>query len=95
MTILKYFLLSSFILEAIFKIIAFGMWFESDTYLAEHWNKLDFAIVLSNVCTLIWPVLGLDWTMVLRVLRVLRILRNDNSNVNMKILVITFMDSLI
>ena len=95
MTFLNYFTLVSFIMEVSFKIISFGMWFESDSYLAEHWNKLDFTIVLCNVLTEIFPVLNLNWTRVLRVLRVLRILRNDNSNVNMKILVITFMDSLI
>lgn len=95
MIVIDYYILASFIMEVTFKIVAFGMWFEEDSYLAENWNKLDFIIVLSNVLTLMFPVLNLDWTTVLRVLRVLRILRNDNSNVNMKILVITFMDSLI
>ena len=95
MKVIDYYILASFIMEVTFKIVALGMWFEDDSYLAENWNKLDFIIVLSNVLTLLFPVLNLDWTKVLRVLRVLRILRNDNSNVNMKILVITFMDSLI
>ena len=70
------------------------MIFDEGSYLDENWNKLDFLLVIASVATNIFPVLNLGWVNTLRVGRVLRILRNDDSNVKMKVLVITFLDSL-
>lgn len=55
MSFLKYFLFSSFLLEVVLKIIAYGMIFEDDSYLADHWNKLDFFIVVANIANEMFP----------------------------------------
>ena len=45
---------SIFILEMILKIIAFGFFFDMNSYLYDSWCRLDFVIVLFSI---------LDWSL--------------------------------
>ena len=46
--ILEYFFTLVFALEFVFKVVAHGFIFGERTYLKDHWNKLDFVVVLAR-----------------------------------------------
>ena len=65
-------------IEMGFKIFALGIYFNSNAYLKDYWNILDFVIILSGYVTLIFSSSSLNLS-VLRALRVLRPLRTISS----------------
>lgn len=72
----NYIFAAIFIIEAILKLIAYGI-----SYFYNSWNKFDFFVVAASILDLILELLGgqsggfLNVTRVMRVLRVTRILR--------------------
>lgn len=51
------FFTSVFTLEAILKIIAFGLIFGKNTYLKDPWNWIDFLVVITSLISLS-PIIG-------------------------------------
>jgi len=74
-----------FMVECIFKIIGWGMFFEQGTYLRDGWNVMDFIVVTSGAVEMLG--LGGGGLGFLRLFRVLRPLRSLNRVPEMKKLV--------
>jgi len=92
-----------FLIEMIFKIIAFGFIFNEGTYLKDNWNRIDFVIVIVSLIdlqNLISKYTGnissssLNFLKVLRLLRTLRPLRFISHNVQLKIIITALLDSI-
>ena len=64
-----------FVVEMLLKIVVQGFYWGSKTYLKDHWNKLDFLIVLSSILTWIFEFVQLADVHFFRAFRVLRALR--------------------
>ena len=75
------------------KIISFGFVIDPGAYFRDSWNKLDFLIVIMSILDQSIPSLNLPFIKILRLLRILRPLKFLSSNINMKILVTTLMES--
>ena len=99
------FLNTVFILEAIFKICALGFAFDEGSYLSDNWNKIDVLIVICSIFdyeNLIEKyILGSDrssssqFLKVLRLLRTFRPLRFISHNENLKLIIMSLVDSIL
>ena len=75
------------------KIIAFGFFFDDNSYLRESWCQLDFFIVLCGLIDASSTDINIPIIKILRLLRTLRPLRLISHNKNMKIIVIALLES--
>ena len=73
-------LLAVFTTEIVVKIMGFGFYGTSTSYLASSWNCLDFAAVVVSYITLLMTILPDGFGRVLRVCRAVRPLRMINKN---------------
>lgn len=87
---MEYFFTAVFFLEFILKILAMGFIFESNTYLRDGWNVLDFVVVSSSILSLV----GSFNLSAIRTIRILRPLRSIKSVPGLRILVASLLDSL-
>jgi len=90
-----------FILELIVKITALGFVMSKGAYLRDHWNKLDFFIVITSVYSFSSfnnsDMVNANQLAVLRVFKILRILRPLRiiaKNSQMKIIITSLLDSI-
>jgi voltage-dependent calcium channel T type alpha-1G len=75
-----------FIMEAILKMIAYGLIFcGSTSYLRSSWNALDLIIVIISVTSLMLPTTNLNSIKVIRLMKILRPLRVISRNEGLKI----------
>ena len=77
-----------FLLEALFKIIAMGFLFGTNTYLTDAWNWLDFTVVVSSLLNELPSMRGVSG---LRTFRLFRPLRTLTTMPSMRILIGTLM----
>ena len=88
-----------FFLEFFLKIIAYGFFYDKNSYLRDSWNQLDFVIVVFSMIEFFQDILnpqdgeGLIFIKILRLMRVLRPLRFISRNQNMKLVVIALLES--
>ena len=80
-----------FILEAVLKILAFGLVIGDHSYLESRWEKLDFLIVITILIDLTVSQVNLK---IIKLLRALRPLRIISKNLNMKVIISALGDSL-
>lgn len=80
-----------FVLEAVFKIAAFGFVLHKRSYLRDPWNVLDFTVVIIGLISMLPSVPNLKS---LRMMRVLRPLRSINAVPTMKRLIATLLQSI-
>jgi len=83
-----------FDLEALVKIIAYGLIFNATSYLKDFWNILDFAVAVASSADVIVVGIDIPMVMVLRLLRTFRPLRFLSHNKDMKLLVKTLFKSM-
>lgn len=88
----KYVFTVLFIIEFILKVIAYGFVLEPYSYLRDAWNWLDFIVVISSLINL-FPQINAN-LFALRTFRLLRPLKSINALPNMKIFIITLINSL-
>ena len=69
------------------KILTRGFIWESDSYLRDNWNRLDFLVVFMPTLEIFIPNQSLVFIEVLRLLRILRPLRFISKNPQMKLIV--------
>jgi hypothetical protein len=74
-------------LEALFKIIVYGFFFDKGSYMRDTWNVLDFIIITIGIMDASLSFINVPMIRVLRLLRTLRPLRFMSHNKNMRILV--------
>ena len=84
-----------FILEFLIKSVAFGFFQGQSSYIRDHWNQLDFIIIIFSVIDLSVSNINLSSLKSIRVLRTLRPLRFISHNVSMKVVVVALFDSVI
>lgn len=93
-----------FISEFIIKTISLGFVMDEGSYLRDHWNKLDFLIMiiqLIEIQTIAIKLEGGDisnssqFIKILRLLRILRPLRFISQNKDLKIIIICIFDSVV
>ena len=77
-----------FLLEALFKIIAMGFLFGTNTYLTDAWNWLDFTVVVTSLLNELPSMRGVSG---LRTFRLFRPLRSLTTMPSMRILIGTLM----
>ena len=82
--------LALFVMEMCLKIIALGFWRERHTYLTDHWNRLDFVVVILGIIA----AFDLGNFSAIRTVRVLRPLRTLQGFAGMRQLVVTLLKSL-
>lgn len=87
------FLTIVFSIECLMKSICYGFLFEPKSYLRDHWNQLDFFIVVVSILDLSLSYFNIPMIKVLRLLRVFRSLRFVTHNANMKVLVAALLRS--
>ena len=83
-----------FIFEMVVKMIASGIFMDEGSYFRESWNQLDFVIVLSSIFDMCLSGSRIKTIKVLRLLRTLRPLRVISHNEELKIIVVSLMDSI-
>ena len=83
----------TFSIEFLMKSISYGFIFDPESYLRDHWNQLDFFIVVISILDLSLSYFNIPMIKVLRLLRVFRSLRFVTHNANMKILVAALLRS--
>lgn len=71
MDVITYF----FILEAIMKIIAQGLYYHKNAYLKNNWNFVDFFVVLASILELVITLFFGDDVPSFKMLRALRVFR--------------------
>jgi len=81
-----------FTLEGILKVVAWGFFWDRNSYLRDAWNWLDFIVILTAWATYL-PGGGADSLGFFRVFRALRPLRSLNAVPQMKVLVNTVISS--
>lgn len=81
----------AFLIEMVVKVIALGFVMDTNSYLRDSWNRLDFIVVLSSAATLIPELPKLS---ALRIFRILRPLRSLARLPGMKLLVTTLIASM-
>lgn len=84
-----------FVLEFILKSIGLGLFYNNGSYMKDHWNKLDFFIVLISIIDLSVSSVNITSIKAIRILRTFRPLRFISHNLSMKIVVIALYESLI
>mmetsp|Transcript_59235 Transcript_59235/g.105254 ORF Transcript_59235/g.105254 Transcript_59235/m.105254 type:complete len:1938 (-) Transcript_59235:102-5915(-) len=84
-------LLGFFALELILKVIAFGFFVDSTSYMRDMWNWLDFVVVVTGIMEQLEVGGGIGF---LRLFRILRPLRSLNAVPQMKVLVNTVLSSI-
>lgn len=90
-----------FLLECIFKTIAFGFWWGPNAYIKDGWNKLDFFIVVVSVVDFVFTTAQIEGGSILgllkifRMLRALRPLRAVNKMPGLKKVVNTMIESIV
>ena len=95
LVVCDYFFTIVFLIEALLKILAMGLFFPYDAYLSDGWNKLDFVVVIVSVMGLGGGGGGAGGVgKILRVGRILRPLRMINRNEGMKVIVDALLRSL-
>jgi hypothetical protein len=91
-----------FITEFIIKTISLGFVLDEGSYLRDHWNKMDFFIMIIQLLELQTIALKLEggdntnssqFIKILRLLRILRPLRFISQNKDLKIIIICIFDS--
>ena len=83
-----------FTLESVSKLIAYGFVMDSNSYLRESWNQLDFFIVVTSLIDALFANVNIPIIKILRLLRILRPLRFISHNSSMKTLVIALISSM-
>jgi len=94
LTYFDYGMTAAFLIEALIKILAFGLYFNGDqSYLRKFQNVLDFIIVLSSVISLAMTSQSFEILKVIRMIRLLRplklIARNESLSLSMKALIVS------
>lgn len=84
-----------FALEFIMKSIALGFCWGKQTYLADHWNKLDFIILILSFVDIALMSVNIAVVKVLRALRIFRPLRLIRYNISMRIILSSLFESII
>ena len=90
---LNYFFAFFFGIESVLKIVAYGFVMNRNSYLRDHWNKLDFIIVICSFIDVFVDSIDLSFVKILRLLRALRPLRLISQNKSMRLLVTTLINS--
>jgi hypothetical protein len=85
----NYVLYVIFLIEFLAKIVGYGFVFTPEAYLKDHWNKLDFAVILGSTVTILGGNAG-----PIRLLRCLRPLRIVARNEGMRIIITAVVNSL-
>ena len=83
-----------FALESLLKAFAFGFIMDTNSYLRESWNQLDFFIVVTSLIDASLTNVDLPVIKILRLLRILRPLRFISHNSSMKTVVTALLQSL-
>lgn len=83
---LNYFFIACFTIEAVLKIVAQGLLFESSTYFRELWNITDFIVLVFSFMDLFLDAANMKMFRVLRLLRVFRALRYLSGNNYIKVM---------
>jgi hypothetical protein len=78
----------------VLRIITTGFFMDDASYLRESWNQLDFFIVLSSIIDMCLYGQRIKSIKVLRLLRTLRPLRVISHNEELKIIVVSLLDSI-
>ena len=81
-----------FTIEFLMKIISYGFVLDDNSYLRDAWNWLDFLVVITGVLSF-FPQINAN-LFALRTFRLLRPLKSINALPNMKIFIITLINSL-
>jgi len=91
--ILNFALILFFNLEAVMKIVAYGLVLHSTAYLRDYWNILDFIVAVTSTFDVFILDSDIDMIRVLRLFRTFRPLRFLSHNNNMKIIVMALFKS--
>jgi hypothetical protein len=83
-----------FLVECVLKIVGMGFIWHKNSYLRDHWNQLDFFVVLVSITDFIPGLEKYSALKVLRTLRILRPLRSVNKIQGMKIIINSFLASI-
>ena len=84
---------AAFFFEMLIKLIALGFCMDDGSYLRDSWNQLDFFIVNSSIFDTFMSGVDLPVIKILRMLRTLRPLRFISHNPELKMIVISLLES--
>jgi hypothetical protein len=91
--VIDYFFNYAFLFEMVVKIIALGLTMDNGSYLRDSWNKLDFFIVNSSILDMAFANVNLPVIRILRMLRTLRPLRFISHKPELKMVVVSLLES--
>mmetsp|Transcript_7183 Transcript_7183/g.12108 ORF Transcript_7183/g.12108 Transcript_7183/m.12108 type:complete len:1503 (-) Transcript_7183:75-4583(-) len=83
----------AFLFEMLTKLVALGLCMDEGSYLRDSWNQLDFFIVISSIIDTGLPDVDLPVIKILRMLRTLRPLRFISHNPELKMVVVSLLES--